>query len=159
MPEHPFLNAEGRQVFVVNDSNYPAAVIIEALNTAVTVLSEYVYYYPAQATIPAGGTSATIAAESNTNLTRLKVEIPGNAVLATAGVVVLTVTYGTVTLHQVGIYVGATASSLPVLYSIDLEYDTNAYPALDSTGGDIVVSLSQALAAGTVYINANQSYY
>ena len=159
MIEHPFLNAEGRQVFVVNDSNFSIPVVVEAVNTAVTVLTEYVYYYPAQATIPAGSTSATITAEAYANLTRLKIDIPGNAVLTTAGEVILTVTYGTVTLYQIGIYVGTTASSLPVLHSVDLEFDVNAYPALDSTGGDIVVSLSQAFAAGTVYINANQSRY
>jgi hypothetical protein len=99
--------------------------------------------------------STVIPTVANQNLRKLKITLSGNATLAVAGTLTLTVTLNGVTIYSVLFYVGATTpANSPALENLTgngLDFDNIGLPA---AAGNLVVTLSAALATGAVNINS-----
>lgn len=96
--------------------------------------------------------SVTITPTANTKIRKLKLALTENATLAVAGIDVVTVSLNGVTIYQTGIYIPAAAlTSTSLLWNEEINFDDITH---NSGTGNLVVSLSTALAGGAMYVNA-----
>ena len=173
-PDTPFTSAEGRQVLVVNPADFP--VQLSALPTGTNAIGTVgVTSLPA---IPAGSnligqveiapsaaaglayqfdiiatvTSGSVTPAANSLLQRLSIGITGDAAQTTAGEVSCTISLNGVTLEVRRVYVPATSLGTGTLVDWEIDFSNATY----STGssGTLTVTLSNALTAGTVSVNA-----
>lgn len=103
--------------------------------------------------ISGAGTSASFTpGTANLNLRKLALSITGNASLAAAGIVTLSVTVNGVAVFSEGIYLPAAAgTNAGEAYTRNLDFDGIALPA---AAGNITVTLSSALATGQLDFNS-----
>lgn len=159
----PLSGAEGRQSLIINPIDFPVQASLGTSYNMIGFVSVIPSYFLAsQAQILAAATSATITFPTYANLYRIKLNISGNATLATAGPVTITVTFAGNTIFSDTIYVPAAALGVANLWDENLDFNSTI-PALATatggTAGELIVTLSGALATGTLSVNAYSMYY
>jgi len=106
-----------------------------------------------QATIAPASTVATLTPPANNALEGWAVSITSNATLAVAGTDTITVALNGVTLYQTSVYIPVTAlSTAGQMYSHKQKYNSFVVPKVGASG-TFTVTLSTALATGTVNVN------
>jgi len=106
-----------------------------------------------QATIAPAATVATLTPPVNNALEGWDISITSNATLAVAGTDTITVALNGVTIYQTSVYIPSTALSVPgQMYTHKQKYNSYIDPKV-GTSGTFTVTLSTALATGTVNVN------
>lgn len=106
---------------------------------------------PLQGTITTA-TSLTLTPPANSNLRLLHLDVSDNATQTTAGVITVTATLNGVVVYVGGVYGPATAlSNAGSLFQTSLNF---AAVAPNDGTGSLVITLSGALTAGTIFVNA-----
>ena len=106
-----------------------------------------------QATIAPAATVATLTPPANDALEGWDISITSNATLAVAGTDTITVALNGVTIYQSSVYIPATALSVPgQMYTHKQKYNSYIDPKVGASG-TFTVTLSTALATGTVNVN------
>ena len=164
----PFTQAEGRQVLIVNPADFPVQLSALPAGTesignvglnAGTNLIGQVEIAPSataglayQFSIAAAATSGSVTPAANSALESLMIGITGDAAQTTAGEVSVTVALNGATLMVKRVYVPAVAIGTGELVDWNMDFSKANF----STGasGALTVTLSNALTAGTVYVNA-----
>ena len=152
----PFTSAEGRQVIIVNPADFP--VQLSALPAGTNLIGQ-VAIAPSTAaglayqfSIAAAATSGSVTPAANSTLEALTMGITGDAAQTTAGEVSVTVALNGVTIMVKKVFVPSAALGTGELVDWNMDFSKANF----STGasGALTVTLSNALTAGTVYINA-----
>ena len=152
----PFTSAEGRQVIVVNPADFP--VQLSAIPAGTNIIGQ-VAIAPSTAaglayqfSIAAAATSGSVTPAANSTLEALTIGITGDAAQTTAGEVSVTVALNGVTIMVKKVFVPSAALGTGELVDWNMDFSKANF----STGasGDLTVTLSNALTAGTVYVNA-----
>ncbi len=152
----PFTQAEGRQVIIVNPADFPVQLsaipagtnIIGQVEIAPSTAAGLAY----QLSIAAAATSGSVTPAANSTLQALMMGITGDAAQTTAGEVSVTVALNGVTVMVKKVFVPSSALGTGELVDWNMDFSKANF----STGasGALTVTLSNALTAGTVYVNA-----
>ena len=152
----PFTSAVGRQVLIVNPADFPVQLsaipagtnLIGQVEIAPSTAAGLAY----QLSIAAAATSGSVTPAANSTLQALMMGITGDAAQTTAGEVSVTVALNGVTVMVKKVFVPSAALGTGEL----VDWNTDFSKANFSTGasGALTVTLSNALTAGTVYVNA-----
>ena len=106
-----------------------------------------------QATITPAATVATLTPPANNALEGWDISITSNATLAVAGTDTITVALNGVTIYQTSVYIPSTAlSAAGQMYTHKEKYNSFIAPKAGASG-TFTVTLSTALATGTVNVN------
>jgi hypothetical protein len=105
-----------------------------------------------QALATAAGSTTIGTPAPNTFCRMLHVEIPGNAIQATAGVDTLTVALNGVTIAVLTPYVPDVSLGTGVLYQTTINFNSIAFNT--GSAGTLTISLATALTGGAVNVNA-----
>jgi hypothetical protein len=100
----------------------------------------------------AAGVTTIGTPAANSNLHMLHIEIPGNAIQATAGQDAITVALNGVTIAVLDPYVPAVSLGTGILYQTTINFSTVAFGT--GSAGTLTVSLTNALTGGQVNVNA-----
>ncbi|MGC9239854.1 MAG: hypothetical protein ACP5D5_09345 [Acidithiobacillus sp.] len=97
-------------------------------------------------------TSLTLTPPANTNLRLLHINVSDNATQSTAGVITITATLNGVVVYVGGVYVPASAlDNAGSLMQVNLNFSA---VAPNAGTGSLVITLSGALSAGDIFVNA-----
>jgi len=106
-----------------------------------------------QGTIAPAATAATLTPPANDALEGWDISITSNATLAVAGTDTITVALNGVTIYQTSVYIPSTAlSAAGQMYTHKEKYNSFIAPKAGASG-TFTVTLSTALATGTVNVN------
>ena len=152
----PFTSAEGRQVIIVNPADFP--VQLSAIPAGTNIIGQ-VAIAPSTAaglayqfSIAAAATSSSVTPAANSTLEALTIGITGDAAQTTAGEVSVTVALNGVTIMVKKVFVPSAALGTGELVDWNMDFSKANFSA--GASGDLTVTLSNALTAGTVYVNA-----